>query len=345
VATVNILFSFSIAIYKAWAWRLPDLDTAKKLHVASQFSFLFIVLSIISIIPIFIDFIQRDNSDLSYKKSVGSCIVGLWTIIFSFVYIYISPKMNVKLTDPTSENGSSERGTDPYIVKYFVSHQPMISLVYWNFMQAPCIVLALLARNYYGIDLYMQFIVFGTIAITVIDIIHVRVNMIMGLTRLVNGDERKDKVMIPTRIDVFVYFTFVAMNLVISIPIFYKLKETNMTMNGFFALGVLFYAHVIQRGALLIIRFTRKHKQEDSTSILLGEIDPKSSQEEQQVLLEKNKELSTKRKGLQDEEDNKRTNYLYGDNNDVTFEANLAVQMVVSIAAFLLVALNPSVTA
>jgi hypothetical protein len=203
-------------------------------------------------------------------------------------------------------------------------------------MQAPCIVLAVLARNYYGIDLYMQFIVFGTIAITVMDIIHVRVNMIMGLTRLVNGNEDKEKSMIPTRIDVFVYFTFLAMNLVISLPIFYKLKETNMTINGFFALGVLFYAHIIQRGALLIVRFTRKHKQEESTN--LKQLQETASREEKQAFIKQRDDLET-------EEKQKRIDYLYGDNNDVTFEVNLTVQMVVSIAAFLLVALNPSVTA
>jgi hypothetical protein len=202
-------------------------------------------------------------------------------------------------------------------------------------MQAPCIVLAILARNYYGIDVYMQFIVFGTIAISVIDIIHVRVNMIMGLTRLVNGVEDKRIFTMPTRLDVFVYFTFLAMNLVISLPILYKLKQMNTNVNGFVAACVIFYAHILQRGVLLLMRFIRKHPLETSGSL---QFDEKATPEEKQRFI-------TQKDEMLKQETEKRNNYLYGDNNDVAFEVNLVVQMFASTVVFAVILTNPWVTA
>ena len=269
VATVNIVFSFSIAIYKAWGMHLQnDFSLHKKLQIGSYYSGLFLVMSFISLIPAIIDFAERGDGKLPDNRSLGSFVLGLWTVLFSFVYVYVIPRMNVRLSQSnTEEQGVSERTQkDPLIIKYFVSHQPMISLAYWNFMQLPCIVLAVITRNSYGIDVYMQFIVFGAIAIGVLDIIHTRVNMIIGLTRRIKakihstGDSTSldDKVVSSTYNDFFVNCAFFGMNLVISIPIFIKLAEANVHIFGYVATGFVLYSHLIQNALVLIYRYTRR---------------------------------------------------------------------------------------
>ena len=262
IGTVNVLFSFSIGIYKGWAMRLPSVHSSYKPNVAGQFSFLFLFLLLISLIPMLSDFIQTGDGKLLYKKSLGSFLVGLWTITFSIVYIYVIPRMHVKLETPdTPETESNKRPTkDPLIIQYLFSNQSLISLAYWNFMQAPCIVMAILAKYRYGIDVYMQFIVFGTIAITVLDIIHTRVNMISGLTRGVLEEVQHSVHSLPTYMDAIVCLTFIAMNLVISIPIMIKLKQMDVSDTLITAVGLLFYLHPSIKLIALMYRyvFTRK---------------------------------------------------------------------------------------
>lgn len=271
IATVNIVFSFSMAIYKAWGMHLQnDLTLHKKLQIGSYYSGLFLVMTFISLIPAIIDFARRGDGKLPDNRSLGSLVVGLWTVIFSFVYVYVIPRMNVRLSNSpssTAENAIPERTEkDPLIIKYFVSHQPMISLAYWNFMQAPLVVLAVITRSSYGIDVYMQFIVFGAIAIGVMDIIHARMNMIMGLTRRIksnmeeNGNQKSsdDWLAMATYNDFFVNCFFFAMNLVISIPIFLKLVEANVPLFGYVAVGFVLYSHLIQNALVLLSRYTRR---------------------------------------------------------------------------------------
>ena len=329
--TVNILFSFSMAIYKGWAIRLPSVREENRLHVGGQFSFLFLLLLILSLIPILVDFLRTGNGKLSYKKSLGSCLVGIWTIMFSIVYIYVIPRMNVKLTKPDTENGYEKRKKDPLIVKYFVSNQPMISLAYWNFMQAPCIMLVILTKYSYGIDVYMQFILFGTIAVSVLDIIHTRVNMIAGLTRRVLDQGHAKIHPLPTNMDIVVWFTFAAMNLVISVPIILKLQQSNVSFNSLVVACIVLYSNLFQKLVILVLRLTRrfmtKNIDEEEQTPLKNDADSTDSTEQ-----------DSSESANESNPVSKMHKHLYNSTFDATFELSLIWHMLMTlIVAFILI--------
>lgn len=326
--TVNSMFSFSVAIYKAWASFIPqNMSADKRMRVGGQFSVLFVVMATLSILPIFVDFLMGVRGNPAYYKSQGSYVAGIWTIIFSFVYLYVIPRLNVTLNDPNTDQEKSEpippvrKEKDPFIIKYFVSHQPMISLAYWNFMQAPVIVLAVISKNTYGIDVYMQFVVFATIATCVLDIIHTRVSMIMGLRRRVcNQNDGTSLNVQPTGLDVFIYFAFLAMNLVLSVPIFMKFTQEKIHSQGIAATFLVLYSQVIQKGFALAMRFVRHNRNNQNKSTNDNAMTDLSV-EQKQTLLNAQSALTEKI-----------YNELYGGLLDKGFECSLVWHMSVSVS-------------
>lgn len=328
--TVNAFFSFSVAIYKAWASCIPiDMNADKRLNVGGQFSVLFVTVAMLCILPIFLDFLMGVRGNLAYYKSQGSYVAGIWTIIFSFVYLYVIPRLNVMLNDPDSDKESNSFGSipverkakDPFIIKYFVSRQPMISLAYWNFMQAPVIVLTVISKRTYGIDVYMQFVVFVTIAACVLDIIHTRVSMIMGLRRRVCNENDGTSLKIqPTGLDVFIYFAFLAMNLVLSVPIFMKFTQENVHSQGICATVLVLYSQLLQKGFALAMRFIR-HNRNNKANSANENTTNQSSNEEQKTFLHVQNVLTEKNK-----------NELYGGDLDNEFECSLIWHMSVSVS-------------
>jgi len=288
LVTVNALFMASIAIYLGWDVHLPNtVDRARQLKTAGHLSSLFLVVTAIVLIPTLVDYVTNFSHKSSYKNNLGSSFIGIWTILLSFLFVCIMPKMHITLEgqDANVENGSdSSRATkDRQIIQYFVSHQPMISMAYWHFMQAPCVVLFVLSTVSYGIDLYMQFIFFGTLAIGVLDIIHTRVNIIIGLSKRVIGDKAtiRDR---PKYLDFAVTSLFIAMNLILSIPVLYKMQEAGVTMWGLVAVIATFHSQIFFRIFSLIFRFLRycgqkTDLQEEKTSNKDSrEVDPQRNQ-------------------------------------------------------------------
>jgi hypothetical protein len=254
IVTVNVIFLFSMLIYKLWAYQLPQAkELHDKLNLGSLFSWIFLVMSILSVMPAFIDIVRRGDGKHSDKTSLGSLVLGIWTVTFSFMYIYVIPKMDVKVledVDAESETSDKRKVQDKIIIEYFVSRKPMISLTYWNFMLAPCVVLVVLSKNAYGIDLYMQFILFGTIAVTVLDIIHVRVKMIMGIVKGIEGIPQQTRY-----IDAFVFVVFLVIHQIISIPILIKLDQANVSGVGMFGVILVLYSHIIRKLIALVFRY------------------------------------------------------------------------------------------
>jgi hypothetical protein len=110
--------------------------------------------------------------------------------------------------------------------------------------------MVVLTSNAYGVDVYMQFIMLGTVAIGVLDVLHARVNMITRLVQRINRyqkDETGDITVghINDYFDVFVFTVFLCMKVVIAAPVIVKMQQANMDGWGLAVVALAFTNQLI----------------------------------------------------------------------------------------------------
>lgn len=250
VAIVNSLFACAIFLYRWHGTKLSDSSTEHKFELHGLFSFLFFIAAMMSLLPLFIDYYERnDGAPVSVNRAVGSYVLGIWTIVFTFVYIKVFPL----LIPPQEPSGGdtetakpvNEITKDKEIVLSFISRQPMISFAYWNLMQVPCFVMLTLTRTPYGVDVSTQFIVFGALAVVLLDVLHARVIVILAVLRKTSGlDSRK--------LDWFVLVLFMFAKACIAMPVWLKLNQANMSVFSIFIIATLFFVQTLQNAVVLV---------------------------------------------------------------------------------------------
>jgi hypothetical protein len=257
VAIVNALFACAIFLYRWHGTKLSDSSTEHKFELHGLFSFLFFIGALLCLLPLFIDYYERnDGAPVSVNRAVGSYVLGIWTIVFTFVYIKVFP-----LLIPPQEPGAGDQETavieltkDKDIVLSFISRQPMISLAYWNLMQVPCFVMLTLTRTPYGVDVSTQFIVFGALAVVLLDVLHARVIVILAVLRKTSGlDSRK--------LDWFVWILFLFAKMCIAMPVWLKMNQANMSGLSILVIAALFFVQTLQNAGVLV---SLRHKMYDT---------------------------------------------------------------------------------
>lgn len=261
-ATVNALFSGAIPLYMWYSSKLGDttLEEHMKRELHGLFSVLFCILIPVSISPILIDYYHRsehvtvEGTEEHSNRAIGSYILGAWTLLFSFVYIGVLPSLGVQFlsTQDDEEDGKKANSfldvnPDSDVLDCLATHQPLITFAYWNLLQTPCIVMILLATNSYGIDLYMQFVIYGSIAIGLLDVVNARVTMIIRIIYKLNPDPTTEWI-----VRALVTVAFVFMHLIIAVAVYIKLTQMNLQILPLISVVVLFMTQTIQNIGLLL---------------------------------------------------------------------------------------------
>ena len=119
LSTVHVLFMSSICIYLWYGHVVFNTkSTPDKIALHGKFSLVFFVTVLLSIIPVFADYFHREDrmidttNDATSKpiygtKAVGSYVLGLWTIMYAFVYIKIIPPLIPAKKEDETKPGSS----------------------------------------------------------------------------------------------------------------------------------------------------------------------------------------------------------------------------------------------
>jgi hypothetical protein len=260
-AIVNAIF-LSVIIIDRWRGFMYATagSISAKMKYASWFAILFFVLSLLALVPLLADYVYRNDgvvltetSSTSGNRAVGSYVLGIWTILFSFVYVYIMPAMNVVLHDSAQEieagNTKSMQEVDKSLLRNFFRRHPLTALAYWNLLLTPCLVMVVITSNAYGIDTNLQFIMYCTVAIGVLDVLHARVNLITRMIQRINVQQKTvateantiHEDHINVYFEIFVYVVFLVMKLVIAMPVIVKMQQANMDV---FGLGVVVVAFI-----------------------------------------------------------------------------------------------------
>jgi hypothetical protein len=287
-ATVNAMFGCAIFLYRWHGSRLSQSNSEQKFEVHGLFSFLFFVSALLLLIPAFTDYYERnDGLPEVGNRAVGSYVLGVWTVIFAFVYIKFLPMLippraenvedsnNNKLTkmekaDPPPQNDSYPPGFGPgqngqlvfavevpnsvpitvnrneKVVKHFISRQPMISFAYWNLAQVPCLVMIALTETPYGVDANTQLIIFGALAVCLLDVVHARVIVILDVLRNTAGLDSN-------YLRWFVTIVFLFLNWCIAIPVLSTLNQANLSTTTIFIVLMLFWTQTLQNVALCVL--------------------------------------------------------------------------------------------
>jgi hypothetical protein len=263
VAIVNALFACAIFLYRWHGTKLSDSSTEHKFELHGLFSFLFFIAAMMSLLPLLIDYYERnDGSPVSVNRAAGSYVLGIWTIVFTFVYIKVFPLLIPPQEPPGATDAEQAKATTPIIeitkdkdiVLSFISRQPMISFAYWNLMQVPCFVMLALTRVSYGVDVSTQFIVFGALAVVLLDVLHARVIVILAILRKTSGPDSR-------KLDWFVWLLFVFAKLCIAMPVWLKMNQANMSVASILVVAALFFVQTLQNAGVLI---SLRHKAYDN---------------------------------------------------------------------------------
>jgi hypothetical protein len=261
--TVNALFLGAIPLYAWYSHKLGDTDIndVAKRELHGLFSVLFCILIPLSVTPILIDYYRRNDNvtvnmtDEHGNRAIGSYILGAWTLIFSFIYIAVLPSIGVKFTSTADVADKLEKSKSPDdntpeldVLDCLATQQPLITFAYWNLLQTPCLVMILLVTNSYGIDLYMQFIIFGAIAIGLLDVVNARVTMIIRIVHKLNPTDANTERIVRGLVAV----AFLCIHLVIAVPVYMKLTQMNVKIIYVLAVVGLFTTQTIQNVALMI---------------------------------------------------------------------------------------------
>lgn len=93
-ATVNAMFGCAIFLYRWHGSRMLQSNLPEKFELHGLFSFLFFVSALLLVIPAFTDYYERNDGLVEVgNRAVGSYVLGVWTVVFAFVYIKFFPMM------------------------------------------------------------------------------------------------------------------------------------------------------------------------------------------------------------------------------------------------------------
>ena len=257
IANLNALFGCIIALYKWYGSSVGDesFEQITKRNLHGWFSVLFCLIPPLLAIPIIADYFGRtDHKEGSNvgNRAVGSYILGLWTILFSFIYVSVLPAFSVILNDKQAsteqDSVSTEQGKHTSALRGLAAQQPVITFAYWNLLQAPCFVMLALATQAYGIDISRQFILFGTIASSVLDIVHARIMIILRVMHHLDGD--KFRVMQYY----YVFMIFLAMHVMVVLGIYAKISQENMSGLAIGIVVLILSTQVVQNFVFLLVQ-------------------------------------------------------------------------------------------
>jgi hypothetical protein len=151
--------------------------------------------------------------------------------------------------------------------------------------------MVVLTSNAYGVDVYMQFIMLGTVAIGVLDVLHARVNMITRLVQRINRYQKKDGDSTVGHIndyfDVFVFIVFLCMKVVIAAPVIVKMQQANMDGWGLAVVALAFTNQLILSLIELVGAKIRGNERtpHDYTQIDSKQLDPGQDRGENRLAL------------------------------------------------------------
>jgi hypothetical protein len=111
-----------------------------------------------------------------------------------------------------------------------------------------------LATQTYGIDIYMQFILFGTIATCVLDIVHARIMIILRVMHELEKD-KFDRMQY-----YFVFLTFLVMHVMVVLGIYAKISQENMSGLAVAVVILILSTQVAQNSVFLLIQTWHKWK-------------------------------------------------------------------------------------
>ena len=263
IANINALFGCIIVLYKWYGSSVGNKSfteiTTRNLH--GWFSVLFCLLPPLLAIPIVIDYFERkDNNGItSDNRAMGSYILGIWTLLFSFLYVSVLPAFSVVLAVGKADPQVLEDQPNPsYDVDLHTKHektleslaaqQPVITFAYWNLLQAPCFVMLALATQAYGIDIYMQFVVFATIASCVLDVLHARIVIILRVMDNLQGPNFDQMHYF------WVFAMFCVMHVIVVLGIYVKITQENMSDAGVALVALVLSTQVCQNLVFLFFQ-------------------------------------------------------------------------------------------
>lgn len=263
IANINALFGFIIVLYKWYGASVGNKNftdiTTRNLH--GWFSVLFCLLPPLLAIPLVADYFARtDNNGItSDNRAVGSYILGLWTLLFSFLYVSVLPAFSVVLqvdkadsmvleNQDNSSNDVDLHKKHQNTLESLAAQKPVITFAYWNLLQAPCFVMLALATQAYGIDTDMQFIVFSTIASCVLDVLHARVMIILRVMENLRGVKN------PTMHSWSAFGMFVVMHVLVVLGIYAKIGQQNMDDAGVVLVALVLSTQVCQNLVFLLFQ-------------------------------------------------------------------------------------------
>ena len=283
VTTVNALFSVSVGLYMWYTSKIGNagLGTTEKRQLHGLFTVLFCFVLPLTLLPMVIDYYKRTNSN-DNNRAFGSYIIGAWTLLLSFVYIGVLPSMNVRLSKPedaeakvgllqtnttnADEDKEQERSKELQMLDCLAHYQPLITFAYWNALQTPCFVMILAVASRYGIDLYLQYLLFGALASGFLDIVHARLNIILRIMKRCNPHTAK----LTLAYDVLVELTFLVMHVIIASVVYIKLFEMNVQTSSIFIVAILFLLQPIQDFGLVVWDFYKTKKDTTSSKTTFG---------------------------------------------------------------------------
>jgi len=263
-----------------------SIKEARDIH--GLFVMLFCLVIPLTLLPIVVDYYQRKNTtDINDNRAVGSYIIGAWTFLLSFVYIGVLPSVNMRLrmltpSDVESklalipQEGDVPDSTEFKMLQCLAHYQPLITFAYWNALQTPCYVMILAVSTRYGIDLNLQYILFGAVAIGLLDIVHARLNIIMRVM------QRLDENVFMLADHILVEVLFLCMHLIIALVVYVKLADMNVSTWSIFRVAALLMVQPIQDIVLVVWELielntskttdSRSYKYQYTTSLVWHEV-------------------------------------------------------------------------
>lgn len=255
IANVNALFGAIILLYK-WHGASVGQKTYSdltRMNLHGWFSVLFCLVPPLLAIPLLADYFARTekNNTPSENRAMGSYILGIWTLLFSFLYVSVLPAFSVILNDnPGSQNQKEQNNT----LESLAAKKPVITFAYWNLLQAPCFVMFVLSTKAYGVDVYMQFVVFGTIASCVLDVLHARVVIILCVMDDLNPPSTTGSMNKNMR-HLLVFIIFVVMHVLVAFGVYVKIIGENISELGIAIVFIILWTQKCQNLVYLIAQF------------------------------------------------------------------------------------------
>jgi len=281
-AAVNALFAVAIFLCRWHGDKMVSSEkVADKIELHGYFTILSFLAVFMSLIPLFVDYwILETNGEKNQHRAVGSYVLGMWTFALALVYIKFLPCMHVA-PEPASEISLSSTEVDEesnspqntavkckQVVVRFLSRQPLISLAYWNLLQSPCLIMIILTRHPYGVDVYTQFILFGAISIGALDVVHARVLVMMSVMRDVVMQNVATEKKQAKKLDRFVFVVFLIVKLCVAVPVLVKFRQVDECTMCLGVACLLFFTQTLQNLGVLMASNPNNNKLDDNSNYI-----------------------------------------------------------------------------